>query len=72
MKKSLTLSQLSGEAIEYLDAPESDGVYVLRRRKGESGASIHYCVIVHSSYMPTVIGARRWAKADRKLQAANR
>lgn len=67
---SKTTAQLAGEPVEYLDAPANDGVYVLRRHKGDTGAAILFYAHVYSSYMPTLGGARKWAGADHSRQMA--
>lgn len=67
-QRKQTAAELGGEAIEFVDHPRSDGVYVLRQRVGETGVSIFYCVHVYSSYMPTLEGAREWVAGDKRRQ----
>ena len=66
MNNSLTTSQLSGDLIKTIDAPEIDAIYMLRSRPGERGAVILFCSVAYSSYMPTVQEAELWVESDRE------
>lgn len=74
MKRTgLTMAELSGDPIQFIDAPGDDAVYVLRRRDGEAtGAAILCYALVYSSYMPTLEGAREWVNGDIERQFLNR